>query len=46
MELVEDMGDILAVPASDDAYKHFKAAILRRNTESEPSKLLQLLNVE
>lgn len=46
MELVKDMGDILAGPPSDGAYEHFKASFLRRTTKSESSSLCQLLNVE
>lgn len=46
MELTQDMGDILAVPPSDDVNNHFNAVILFRTTESESNRLRQLLNVE
>lgn len=45
-ELLEDMGDILAVPSANDAYDRIKAFILRHITESESSWLRQLLKVE
>lgn len=44
MNLVEELGDFLATPPSADAYDQFKAVLLRRTTESESSRLRQLLN--
>lgn len=46
MKLMENMGNILAVLPSYNAYNCFKAAILRCTTEYESNRLQQLLNVE
>ncbi|CAN7952147.1 unnamed protein product, partial [Ixodes pacificus] len=45
-ELADELGDILAVPPPDDAFDHLKRTILARKTESETSRLHQLLNTE
>lgn len=47
IELVNELGDALAVPPTPDtAYDQLKAAILRRTTDSESSRLRQLLSAE
>lgn len=45
-ELADELDDILAMPPPDDAFDHLKRTILARKTESETSRLQQLLNTE
>lgn len=45
-ELADEIDDVLAAPPPPNAYDHLKATILARTTESENSRLRQLLNAE
>lgn len=46
VELVDELSDLLIAPPPSDAYDNIKNAILRRTTDSESSRLHQLLNTE
>lgn len=47
MKMVDELGDFLAVPPTPGtAYDQLNTAILRRTTDSELSRLHQLLNTE
>ncbi|XP_042150251.1 uncharacterized protein LOC121838220 [Ixodes scapularis] len=45
-EVADELDDVLASPPPDDAYNYIKRTILARKTESEASRLQQLLNTE
>lgn len=45
-ELADQIDDVLAAPPPPDAYDHLKATILARTTESESTRLRQLLHSE
>lgn len=46
IELVDELDDVLSLPPPEDAYDNLKATILRRTSESEGSRLRQLLTTE